>query len=369
MTIDSDEQKAFIPLLEFCKARKQKPRRLQPYSKQRGGQRMKNFKLFWCALVYFSGGDVKSLLKSACNKANIPLASKQVTVPNGSAEQKKPSIIQTIKTLYAKEKHSQIQDKLVSCVSMSVKPSTLEKEFGWKIPKSQWRRSRQIFRQNPHQATTTTKKEKMPPRILLASMIRSAVKLHYLDNCTPAANRTIINKVTRRMVAVAARCQTKKELYEEFTMKYGKILAYGTFCRFQPAHVRKSKRAVDKCDVCERGKEVERQAQKLRQVAPTEPLPTQLEENLKILEIHKHLKTHQREKFKLHSTTCKPGEATIVMDFKENLKIGGGPVETGKLFYTKMQITVLGFVLYIGKSKKTHQKCTSHTHTHSLSLS
>lgn len=151
-------------------------------------------------------------------------------------------------------------------------------------------------------------------------------------------------------------------------MKYGKILAYGTFCRFQPAHVRKSKRAVDKCDVCERGKEVERQAQKLRQVAPTEPLPTQLEENLKILEIHKHLKTHQREKFKLHSTTCKPGEATIVMDFKENLKIGGGPVETGKLFYTKMQITVLGFVLYIGKSKKTHQKCTSHTHSLSHSI-
>jgi len=34
------------------------------------------------------------------------------------------------------------------------------------------------------------------------------------------------------------------------------------------------------------------------------------------------------------------------MDFKENLRVGSGPVETGACFYKKKQVSVLGFAVY-----------------------
>ena len=34
------------------------------------------------------------------------------------------------------------------------------------------------------------------------------------------------------------------------------------------------------------------------------------------------------------------------MDFKENFRIGGGPIETGQMFFQKTQVSVLGFAIY-----------------------
>ena len=34
------------------------------------------------------------------------------------------------------------------------------------------------------------------------------------------------------------------------------------------------------------------------------------------------------------------------MDFKENIRVGGGPVETGTCFYSKKQVSVLGFAVH-----------------------
>ena len=36
-------------------------------------------------------------------------------------------------------------------------------------------------------------------------------------------------------------------------------------------------------------------------------------------------------------------ECSLIMDFKENFKIGGDPIETSKIFYNKSQVSCLGF--------------------------
>ncbi|CAG8808782.1 6489_t:CDS:2, partial [Dentiscutata erythropus] len=43
-----------------------------------------------------------------------------------------------------------------------------------------------------------------------------------------------------------------------------------------------------------------------------------------------------------HTTTS---SCVIVMDFKENIRIGGGPIETGNNFFEKIQVSVLGFAV------------------------
>jgi hypothetical protein len=62
---------------------------------------------------------------------------------------------------------------------------------------------------------------------------------------------------------------------------------------------------------------------------------------------HLQSKQKQRAGFEAHKqhaflvpTTC-----TIVMDFKENFRIGGGPVETTASFYQKQQVSLLSFAV------------------------
>lgn len=49
----------------------------------------------------------------------------------------------------------------------------------------------------------------------------------------------------------------------------------------------------------------------------------------------------------------KDHEAIIVLDFKENLKLGSGPVEVGKDFFERTQVSCLGCAVHIGHTDKT----------------
>ena len=44
------------------------------------------------------------------------------------------------------------------------------------------------------------------------------------------------------------------------------------------------------------------------------------------------------------------------MDFKENFKIGGGPVETSQIFYNKSQVSCLGFCLIYREGNNIKRK-------------
>ena len=49
-------------------------------------------------------------------------------------------------------------------------------------------------------------------------------------------------------------------------------------------------------------------------------------------------------------------ECLLIMDFKENFKIGGGPIETSQIFYNKSQVSCLGFCLIYKEGKEIKRK-------------
>jgi len=63
-------------------------------------------------------------------------------------------------------------------------------------------------------------------------------------------------------------------------------------------------------------------------------------------EKHRNFKNKQREAFAGQKAALKQGECIILMDYKQNLRLGGGPREVGTVYYSKTQVSLLGCILY-----------------------
>jgi hypothetical protein len=63
------------------------------------------------------------------------------------------------------------------------------------------------------------------------------------------------------------------------------------------------------------------------------------------LRIHQFIAEKQRESHNNLLENISENELMVVMDFKENIRLGEGPVELGRDFYTKQQCSVLGFAV------------------------
>ena len=128
---------------------------------------------------------------------------------------------------------------------------------------------------------------------------------------------------------------------------------YSAFAKLQPLNVSLGKRKTDMCSLCESGKGLSAQLQKRQKANHLEEISEKTKQNLELFNFHRELKKTQNLEFKKQTENCKSGEAIIVMDFKENLRIGVGPVEIGKQFFQKTQVTVLGYVLFVGQPDGT----------------
>ena len=73
----------------------------------------------------------------------------------------------------------------------------------------------------------------------------------------------------------------------------------------------------------------------------------QLQTEINFYKQHLYFKTKQQEFYKNSLNLITNILCVIVMDFKENFKIGGGPIKTGKNFYKKIQISLLDLLFFI----------------------
>ena len=84
---------------------------------------------------------------------------------------------------------------------------------------------------------------------------------------------------------------------------------------------------------------------------------TNLNNDINFYNIHKKLVDTQRDCFKLQMKNLKYQEGLLIMDFKENLKLGGGPREFPKEFYNKQPCSILGMCLiYCDKNGNIKKK-------------
>ena len=74
------------------------------------------------------------------------------------------------------------------------------------------------------------------------------------------------------------------------------------------------------------------------------------------LKHHKFIASEQRNAYKFKKENIEDDELMVLMDFKENIKLGGGPIEIGNDFYCKKQCSVLGFAV-VYKDQVTKQPC------------
>ena len=72
----------------------------------------------------------------------------------------------------------------------------------------------------------------------------------------------------------------------------------------------------------------------------------ELLDEVKLYHQHVFFKDQQRNLFNNAIDLTTNSSCVIVLDFKQNFKIGGGPIETNQQFYSKKQISVLGFAIY-----------------------
>ena len=71
-----------------------------------------------------------------------------------------------------------------------------------------------------------------------------------------------------------------------------------------------------------------------------------LQAELRLYNQHLFFVRKQRELYLGSIRNCEATSCVIVMDFKENFQVGGGPVETGACFFSKKQVSVLGFAVH-----------------------
>ena len=208
------------------------------------------------------------------------------------------------------------------------------------------------------------KPPKKPPNCKpLKQTTLQRVNQFYTNNTNPAGNTTRYDKGTQVHVPARSCSLTKKQLHTQYSEEHSKgtehHVSYSTFCRLEPNFVTKAKRKLDMCELCVRGEEVERACQetkswlKLRGCCQLTKQTVQQ----KTCTCTRHtnlLCLHSTKVYKAQQENLKPGEVLVVLDFKENLQVGSGPIEVGNDYYSKTQVSCLGFAVYIGGNTTTH---------------
>ena len=120
-------------------------------------------------------------------------------------------------------------------------------------------------------------------------------------------------------------------------------LSLSKFYKSCPKNFQYIKKKTDMCDICINGKKLEKKND------------TKNEKYI-YYQNHRDLNRNQKLKFKEKVNELKERECFVIMDFKENFKIGGGPVESSQIFYNKSQISCLGFCIIYKENNVVKRK-------------
>lgn len=151
--------------------------------------------------------------------------------------------------------------------------------------------------------------------------------------------------------------QSKNYIYKKLIEENPGIkLCRSTFYKLCPKNYQYSKKKTDMCDICVNGKKLEKRLGENSQ-----------DKRIKFFKDHKELNQDQKSYYRQKIQNLEDDECIVVMDFKQNFKIGGGPVEKSQSFYNKSSISCLGFcVIYKvrGKVDRKYYNYLSEVITH-----
>ena len=134
-------------------------------------------------------------------------------------------------------------------------------------------------------------------------------------------------------------------------------LSESSFRKIVPREIKRAKKETDKCHLCEKGKNLKRKIDNISKDLEKDynnidahNLLEKLKEKQKIFDVHTKRKDQQKINFDETKKNLKDTDVLFIMDFKENIKIGGGPIETGHDFFNKSQRTIFNITMYYKKN-------------------
>jgi hypothetical protein len=341
----------------------------QHFSKQRGGQRARNLKHFKETLHSLSGNDPIALISAYLQ---TPTGRRLVPVLWNTLEGSKLSSIASRVLEQHKQAPRQDRKRWLSILASVFTREELS-SLGFSFSTSQFQKAHSF---DPEVRAIRMTGKKRKPENSLEKETQELIKEHGYKRSRPSPNRTILIRGSetgqKERVAVRYLEDSKSSLFTEFkttysTVKVSNLLLYFTettdsfkvsessYRKYLPKELKKAKKETDKCPVCEQGKSYKRSLEKLLQNPEGDCSKiTTLVSELKVVQIHQNLKTKQSAAFKKQKESLKEHEAIMILDFKENLKLGGGPVEVSSVFYSKVQRTVFTIAL-ITKSLNREQ--------------
>ena len=151
----------------------------------------------------------------------------------------------------------------------------------------------------------------------------------------------------------------KREIYYELKAQHLELrLSLSRFYKLCPKNFKKAKKMTDMCDVCEKGKSVEKKSQQILNSNNdiSDDIIKQLQEEISYYHQHLYFKEQQQQCYKKSIEKITSLSCIIIMDFKVNFKIGGGPIETGNNFYEKSSISLLSFAIIYKENEQIHTK-------------
>ena len=138
--------------------------------------------------------------------------------------------------------------------------------------------------------------------------------------------------------------ESKLFIYNKIKQENPEInLSRTKFYKSCPKNFQYIKKKTDMCDVCINGKKLEKKKETKN-------------EKYGYYKQHLDLNKRQKSNFKNKISALKEKECIVIMDFKENFKIGGGPVESSQTFYNKSQVSCLGFCIIYKEKEVVKRK-------------
>ena len=139
--------------------------------------------------------------------------------------------------------------------------------------------------------------------------------------------------------------ESKLYIYKKIKRENPKVnLALTKYYKLCPKNFQYSKKKTDMCDICINGKKLTKKNHK-KDV-----------NKIEYYNNHLRLNKEQKKNFKEKIINLNEKECCLIMDFKENFKIGGGPIETSQIFYNKSQVSCLGFCLIYKEDNQIKRK-------------
>ena len=155
-------------------------------------------------------------------------------------------------------------------------------------------------------------------------------------------------------------------VYKRYKIENNNPISLSTLRKNTPIQYKRARKQTDLCEYCEmeptltkRLKHIQQQEHESKDENEKKMFNMHIgtiNDTLSFINHHKQIATQQRLTFQNQRKTLSLSQCIILFDFKENIKVGEGPRETGRDFYGKSQRSVLGFVVYFKQNGEIKQR-------------